>query len=403
MPSPDKIHADSSKHYDVVVVGGGPSGSAAAFSAKALGLKVCVIDKANFPREKLCGGLVTPRSKRLHLDIFGQEIAENLLNHSDSISFFSEKKRLERIVGYKTLFFCMRYEFDHSLIVRCGDKGVDLFLGHSITNIDTTENCVYTDQGFSATYGVLIGADGANSQVAKAAFGSSFDQSTIGFGLEVEVPRAKLPDQGEDIEIDFAAARWGYGWVFPKRQSFTIGVGGIHRLNPDMKLRLEKYLSLKNLRSSDYKVKGQYIPFGDFRKTPGRGNLILVGDASGVVDPITGEGIAYAFETGSSAAKAAKAAIIANDEKSAFDRYRNDYARISSTIKQANRWRRLIFPKALQGVFNWAFSDASTLQRGYLDVLAGDADYSLLNRLFLVQAKKAISKPFRIVMSKIRT
>jgi menaquinone-9 beta-reductase len=400
--SSDAVDAGSLIHFDVVVVGGGPAGTAAAFTAKSLGLKVCLIDKATFPREKLCGGLVTPRSRRIHSVIFGADIDNELLVESDAIWFHSKLKILEKIVGYKKLYFCMRFNFDHSLIERCRDKGVDMKLGCSVSSIDFDLKIIETNSEFSCTYGVLIAADGANSQVAKMIFGEAFDKQKIGFGLEVEVPRAALPHQGEHVEIDFAAAKWGYGWVFPKKESFTVGVGGIHRLNPDMKDRFSTYMASKGLDISQYKVKGQYVPFGDFKKIPGDKNVLLVGDAAGVVDPITGEGIAYAFETGHFAALAAQEAILHGKPASALEYFTADFRRITNTIKQANLWRLLIFPRPIQGLFAWAFSDASTLQKGYLDVLAGDADYGILTKVFFLQAGKAISKPFRILKSKLQ-
>ena len=388
--------------FDVIVVGGGPAGSASAFVARSLGLNVCLIDKATFPRNKLCGGLVTPRSKRLHNKIFGEEIATSLLNDSDSIAFYSAGRFLASVDGYKKLYFCMRYDFDASLIERCRDAGVELRCGESAAAIDLEENVLTLTGGEQLGFDVLIGADGVNSQVAKQLFGESFNQNTIGFGLEVEVPRHLLPEQPDIVEIDFAAAHWGYGWVFPKKTTFTIGVGGIKDRNPDMKGQLNEYLRYKNIADHGLKVKGQFIPFGDFKKQPGRAQVVLVGDAAGMVDPITGEGIAFALETGLVAAQAAHSAIASKKPDSAFDIYAKDHSRIVNAIRQANRWRRLIFPVPLRGLFNWAFADASTLQRGYLDILAGDSDYSALPRMFGNQVRKALIKPFKLALRVIR-
>jgi flavin-dependent dehydrogenase len=247
---------------------------------------------------------------------------------------------------------------------------------------------------------VLIGADGVSSVVARTLFGAAFDSRTIGFGLEVEVPRLALPNQSNAVEIDFGAARWGYGWVFPKLKSFTIGVGGIHRLNPDLRDRLSSYLAGKGLKIEDFHVKGQYIPFGDFRRRPGRINILLAGDAAGVVDPITGEGIAYAMQTGAAAATAAAAAINAEQPQSAFERYSPAYHRATREIGQANVWRYLIFPGFFRRPFKWAFADAGTLQRGYLDILAGRHGYNALYGLFGRQVVKAIKKLSRKALSR---
>src|SRR5262249_35801153 len=156
------------------------------------------------------------------------------------------------------------------------------------------------------------------------------------------------------------AAHWGYGWVFPKQQSFTIGVGGIHDRNPDLRGELASYLSEKGINLAEVKVKGQYIPFGDYRVRPGCRNVLLCGDAAGVVDPITGEGIAYAMQTGQLAAQAIIAARRHDNSAQALDLYLVGYRGIASSIRQANFWRRLIFPEAVHKWFAVAFSDAST-------------------------------------------
>lgn len=387
--------------YEVVVVGGGPAGSAAAYTLATAGRRVCLIDKAEFPREKLCGGLITLRSKRTFEKIFGRPWKAELFNSSQEISFFANGEFLAPQNGYSRLFFTMRLAFDHYLLSLAQEAGATLKLGKTINKIELDQNLIELQSGGEISFDFLIGADGVNSLVAKTLFGKSFDPDTIGFGLEAEVPREKLPQQGETVEIEFGAARWGYGWVFPKQNSFTIGVGGIHRLNPDLRDRFDQYLQRKGLNSSEFKVKGQYIPFGDFRRMPGGGSVLLCGDAAGTVDPITGEGIAYAMQTGAAAGLAILKAVSGNASGNAFELYCEDYKRVASSLRQANFWRCLIFPKLLQKLFAWAFSDAGTLQRGYLDILAGERDYNALYGLFVVQAGRAITKPFRILWSKL--
>jgi len=132
-------------------------------------------------------------------------------------------------------------------------------LGDGVQTIDPIRSIVTLATGEVIRYRVLIGSDGVKSIVARTIFGSSFNPKTIGFGLEVEVPREALLNQSNTVEIDFGVAIWGYGWVFPKKDTFTIGVGGIHRFNPDLRERLTAYLELKGLRAENFKVKGQYI------------------------------------------------------------------------------------------------------------------------------------------------
>ncbi|NKB55298.1 MAG: geranylgeranyl reductase family protein [Alphaproteobacteria bacterium] len=383
---------DSRDKYDLVVIGGGPAGSAAAITAAKNSLRVCLIDKQIFPRNKLCGGLITQRSKSIFEKVFEKNWDPQIINYSNEVSFYSEGKLLSELNGYSRLYFSMRIDFDHYLLELAREAGSQLILGKSVDEIDFSQNLVKLADGAQIEYDSLVGADGVNSTVAKLLFGSSFNKKTIGFGLEVEVPRTDLPSQSEKVEIDFGIAVWGYGWVFPKKDSYTIGVGGIHRINPDLKSRLAYYLSLKGLNVDNYKVKGQFIPFGDYRKSPGRGNVLLCGDAAGLVDPITGEGIAYAMENGHIAARSICMSINSSGRDAALALYKEDYLKISNLIKQAKFWRLFIFPQIIRKSFSWAFADAGTLQRGYLDILAGKHEYNALYRLFLIQAWRGIKK-----------
>lgn len=391
----------NTEHYEVVVVGGGPAGSAAAYTLANANRKVCLIDKAEFPREKLCGGLITLRSKSTFEKIFGRSWKAELFNSSQEISFYANGDFLAPQNGHTRLYFTMRLPFDHYLLGLAHEAGATLKLGETINKIELSRNLITLQSGQELSFDFLIGADGVNSLVAKTLFGKSFDPDTIGFGLEAEVPREKFPQQSETVQIEFGAARWGYGWVFPKQKSFTIGIGGIHRLNPDLRNRFDQYLQRKGVNPNELKVKGQYIPFGDFRKVPGGGNVLLCGDAAGTVDPITGEGIAYAMQTGAAAGSAIVKAASDNIGGNAFAIYRDDYKHVASSLRQANFWRSLIFPKLLQKPFAWAFSDAETLRKGYLDILAGERDYDALYGLFALQTGKAIAKPFKLVWSKL--
>ncbi len=373
-----------------MIIGAGPSGSAAAFLTATRGLRVCLIDKAVFPRDKLCGGLLTRRSKVLFERIFDRKWDADIIIARDKVVMFSQNSFPDGISQPSPLFLTMRYDFDAYLLDMAGHAGADIKTGVKVASFDFDNSELTLASGKRICFSYLVGADGVNSQVAKLLYGESFNRDKIGFALEVEVPRADMPQQADDIEIDMAASIWGYGWTFPKTDSFTIGVGGLHVKNPDMKQNLRLYMARKGLDMKAYRVKGHFLSAGDFRDPPGRGNIILVGDAAGLGDPLTGEGISNALQSGEAAANALIAALDGKSAQPALQDYRSEYARITSALKYARVLCWLIYPRKVRTYLAGFYSGSGRLQRGYLAILAGELEYKALLPLFAGQTLKAL-------------
>ena len=380
--------------FDLVVAGGGPAGASAAYAAARAGLRVALVDKAAFPREKLCGGGLTDRCRGLFEAVYGQAWPAEIVGASANFTFAMAGAPLSRMEGYSRLGMTLRRAFDAHMVGLAVAAGAIPCLGDGADAIDLAARLVTLKSGRRLGYSHLIGADGVNSVVARTLFGRAFDPARIGFGLEVEVPRGDLPAWDDAIEIDFGAAVWGYGWVFPKAASLTIGVGGVHSLNADMRQRLAAYLAQKGLDPARYRVKGQFLPFGDPRPAPGRGRVLLAGDAAGFVDPITGEGIGYAIESGAAAGRAVAEAVAAGAPDSAFSRYRRAVRPIFRAIGQARGWRLLIFPDRMKPLFARAFRRAGALRRGYLDIMAGSREY---DDLWGLMAAELATVPGRLI------
>ncbi len=373
------------EQFDLVVIGSGPAGSAAAMAGLRAGLSVALVDKHGFPRDKLCGGLFTGRSEKAMKAIFELDVTPETFVTSSHMRFSAGADILAEITDAPPVHLTMRRDLDAMLHTCAIEAGAVPFLGQPLDQINFDGNQAILKDGTQLSYKVLIGADSVNSIVARLLFGRPFDPETIGFGLEIETPRTKAHDQA--VEVDFEAAQWGYGWAFPKHKTITVGVGGINAENADMKAAMRAYVDQTGADPS-LKYKGQYIPFGDYRKKPGRGNVLLVGDAAGLVDPVTGEGIALAMESGAFAAEAAAEAIAANAPERAFGGYLTRLKPIHRGLDQAKQWRLVMFPKLMQSSFKKAFRKGSSLQRKYLDLLAGDVDYGDLRSAFLRRVPK---------------
>ena len=360
--------------YDVIVIGGGPAGGSAAHVAARAGLRVALVDRHAFPRDKLCGGGFTGRSYRYYQEIFGAPIPAEIILTKTSVEFHAHGQELARIDDIPPIHMTMRRDMDASIVGHALASGAEDFCGAGVAEIDLEGRRVVLKDGRELGYAVLICADGANSSVARALFGQAFDHERIGFGLEIEAP---VPAADAPVRIDFGAAEWGYGWNFPKAGSATIGIGGVHSKNPEMKAAMERYCGIFGV-AGQHKVKGAFLPFGDVRRWPGRREVLLAGDAAGLVDPITGEGIAYAMQSGALAGEAAVEAVRANHPPRALTLYKMKLRPIHRAMFHARWIRQIIFGRAFRNTFVRAFRGSGTVRYQYLRLMAGEIEYPAL-------------------------
>lgn len=383
------------RNFDVAIIGAGPAGAAAAYTCRQNGLTVALIDKSRFPRDKLCGGLFTQRSKTHFKAVFGEDPPKDVLIEKDQAQFWHNGTALGEVRDFPPLFLTMRWDLDALMFQKACAAGAADFSGRRVLDIDTKDTFIRLDDGTVLTWNILIGADGVNSMVAKQLFGKSFEHKEIGFALEVEVPIEAVTATAP-VRIDFAAAQWGYGWSFPKRKTVTVGVGGLYRYNPDMKQRLTGYLSTLGVASADLRFKGHFIPFGSFRARPGAGPVLLCGDAAGLVDPLTGEGIAYALQSGRLAGETAAQVIAQGRRNRAARVYRKKLKGLHAALRTAKMIRPVIFARRTNRLFVAAFRTSQTLKADYMRLLAGEIEYQDLGlRLLKRLPKRLIMALFR--------
>lgn len=369
----------SATQFDLIVRGAGPAGSAAAMTAAKAGLNVALVDRKRFPRDKLCGGGLTGRAVRHFSEIFGAGLPDIPLETRSDFAFHAFGEDLGTSRGAPPIRLVMRHDLDADLVNRALAAGAQDFTGHDSRLDPGAPTLDLPGQRLEAP--LLIAADGVNSPTARDIFGAAFDRDRIGFALEVEQPGA---DPARPLRIDFGAADWGYGWQFPKHAGTTIGVGGVMARNTDMKAALAAYLERLDL-PADLPVKGQFLPFGDFRTTPGKGRILLAGDAAGLVDPITGEGIAHALHSGALAAEAARDALTQGRPQDVLRYYTRALTPIHSGLRQARVLRHLMFRETLRPAFIRSFRRSRSLRAEYLRMLAGETEYAPLMRKLAVR------------------
>lgn len=292
--------------YDVVVIGAGPAGSHLSYLLSKYGYKVALVDRTKFPRDKLCGGLLTYKTLKIlesrysNIDINGFEV--------QSAHVFFKNELLASFDLLSSPYIVNRYTFDSKLVSQAKNYGCCTYFGVSLNIIDFSKNEVHLSDESVIKYVQLVGADGVLSKVRKLS-GISHNQS--GFCIEAYVPRNQVKDLSRldkgGIEIYYGNFTKGYGWLFPRKDSVLVGAGSItNEINEKEIISLFHEFLHTVTYCENIKVCGAYIPAGNsiVLGTPQHENLCLIGDAAGLIDPFTGEGIYYALLSAEMAAKA---------------------------------------------------------------------------------------------------
>lgn len=365
------------RQVDLVVMGGGPAGSTAARKAAARGLTVVLVDKAAFPRDKLCGGLLSGRTAAQIRATFGQLMQGDLFQFRQDFVFSWKNKPFTEGISEIPLHLTTRRDFDLWLLDQARAAGVQVFESERGADPGLDRQVLTLTSGEEIGWRALIGADGVNSAVAKALFGSSFDRAKIGFTLEAEIPydqSLRGPDQ--PIQVDFGGIPWGYAWSFPKRKTVTLGLGALEARAGDFKARMAALMKAHVKDPSAIHVKGHFIPFGDFRAVLGRGSVILAGDAAGLVDPLTGEGIAYAMESGALAGASVADWLSGGATGDLPQAYVAGLAQIHRSLHASNRLAATMHARFVPSLLKQRLVAEPRIQRKFFAILGGAAESS---------------------------
>lgn len=284
---------------DAVIIGGGPAGISAGTVLQRRGYKTCIIDTRIFPREKLCAGVLTVKSIKLihhiykELNFGGMDIRDihkiELLYNSKVIGKYTVDNAY-RVIN--------RTEFDNELLKYYKSVGGMVIEGQKDYEIVYDKSVVVLSDGKEIPYRVLIGADGINSKV-RSYVGRSWKASVLCF--ERFIPN--LSDE-DTIKIDFAGILGGYSWRIPGKDRIGVGLGEFYIRGMKKKpARYKRYFERQGIRDIN-SIKGAFVSFSNFVRKPVKNNVLLVGDAAGLVDAMTGEGIYFAIESGRQASLA---------------------------------------------------------------------------------------------------
>jgi geranylgeranyl reductase family protein len=277
------------KRYDALVVGGGPAGSTTAWRLADAGAAVLLVDKATFPRDKPCGGGLTMRAVR-HLPVDPSPVVE------EEVDLVELRFRFGESVVFRTrspvVRMTQRRRLDAFLLDAAREKGVEVRDG---TRIDPA----------NAPADVVVGADGANGVTAKA-FGLG---GGIAYGVAYEgnIPYGSVSRDrfSRRAVIDLGDIPGGYGWVFAKGDHVNVGVGAWQSEAPRIREHLRGVCGAHGIDDAQLEnLRGHRLPM----RRPGTriagARALLVGDAAGLIDPVSGDGMYECFVSSRLAADA---------------------------------------------------------------------------------------------------
>ena len=317
--------------YDIIIVGGGPGGSTAGYILNKLGFKVLIIDKNKFPRDKLCGGLITKKTLKLHTRIY-DETEENLENNniinykSNQYKIFYKKKLLLEKSSDIPFYFVERIAYDNYLIKKARETGVKIIENNRVKSVNLQNSEIITENKNRFRAKFIIGADGTNSIVRKQVFQNNNTdkrkwQKNLATAFEIYIKHKDTNCTVDHPAIYFGYVNFGYSWIFPNKDKILIGMGGLQKKNKQNLMdQLNNFLSDLNIeQNGQVNVKAHTVPYGNYLMNPALNNTALIGDAAGFADPIIGEGIYYAQRSGELVACAINNCIKQNqDLKTAY-------------------------------------------------------------------------------------
>lgn len=297
---------------DVLIVGGGPAGSSCAWGLRGSGLDIVIVDRKAFPRDKVCGGWITP-----------QVLTELQIDAAE----YAQSRMLQPINGFRTgwiggpaletdcdqvvSYGIRRREFDEYLLRRSGAR---LMEGVALTSLERESDEWIVNGSIRAR--LLIGAGGHFCPVAKLTGSKpTLEHAVVAQEAEFEMDdrqQAECKVSAERPELYFCSDLKGYGWCFRKRNYLNIGLGRMdqHRL-PEHVAGFVQFLQSTGRISFDIPASmtgHAYLLYGVSARKVGDDGLLLIGDAAGLAYKQSGEGIRPAVESGLLAAETIRAA-----------------------------------------------------------------------------------------------
>ena len=351
------------QRYDAVIVGGGPAGSATAIELARSGARVVVVDRATFPRDKPCGGGLTTRAfARCPVDpspVVEDEVdlVELRFRYGDTVV---------RKAQAPVIRMTQRRRLDAFLLDAARAAGAEVREGTRVEAIDGT---TVVASGTRIAAEVVVGADGANGVTARAlGLGTGI---VHGVALEGNVDYAALDRSRYEHRavVELADIPGGYAWVFPKRDHVNVGVGAWASEGKRLRDHLGRLCEAHAIPlAAVHNLVGHRLPLRRPGTTVASERALLVGDAAGLIDPVSGDGMYECFVSAGLAAVHVRALLDGRTAtltgySQALELALGPLHRASWSLKRAlDRWPRL----------SWRIARTELLWRSVERLLLGE-------------------------------
>ncbi|MDA0815723.1 MAG: geranylgeranyl reductase family protein [Chloroflexi bacterium] len=366
---------------DVVVVGAGPAGSTAAREIASRGASVLLLDRAKFPRDKPCGGGVTIRCANL-LPFSIEPVVEDVI--TGARMQVRGRREVVRDDTRPLTYMTQRRRLDAYLVEQAQAAGAEFRDGEAVTTVRREVSGSYTlatRGGTTVETRIVIGADGANGVVGNRLGYEAAASHAVALEGNYPYPDGVPERWRHRVALHFGGYPGGYGWVFPKGDHVNVGVGGWKgAMGSDLREHLAEVcrvygfdmVRLENLR-------GHHLPMQRRGMVMAAQGSAVVGDAAGLVDPLSGEGIYAALVSGAAVAPSVEDYLAGRVQTLAG--YQLALERDLLTELEASTALMDIF-HAYPDPFVWALQHVGRFWRGGVDLLRGEATYVELTQSF---------------------
>jgi geranylgeranyl reductase family protein len=277
------------KRYDALVIGGGPAGSTTALRLAEAGASVLLVDRARFPRDKPCGGGLTMRAVR-QCPVDPSPVVEEQV---DVVELrFRYDDAVVRHAREPVILMTQRRRLDAFLLDAARERGVEVREGTTVDPLAVAAD-------------VVVGADGANGTTAKAVrLGAGIVHGVAYEGNAAYTTLAR-DRYARRAVVELADIPGGYGWVFPKGDHANVGVGAWQSAGPQLRAHLARLCVAHGLDPSELgELRGHRLPLRRPGTAIAGARALLVGDAAGLIDPVSGDGMYECFVSSRLAAAA---------------------------------------------------------------------------------------------------